>query len=138
MTAPLDVAKLIDERPVSWFQWRVLFVCMAVALLDGLGLQSVGVAAPSLLQLWHIPRGELGPVFAAAPLGMIFGGLLMGPLADRIGRRRQNRPAATQRIGRQLEGRCRLDPTRPIRSCRLECPSDDADHQRPGHRHPAL
>ena len=88
MTAPLDVAKLIDERPVSWFQWRVLFVCMAVALLDGLGLQSVGVAAPSLLQLWHIPRGELGPVFAAAPLGMIFGGLLMGPLADRIGRRR--------------------------------------------------
>jgi MFS transporter, AAHS family, 4-hydroxybenzoate transporter len=88
MTGPIDVAKIIDQRPVSWFQWRVLLTCMAVAFLDGLGLQSIGVAAPALSEAWAIPRPALGPVFAAAPVGMILGALIMGPLADRVGRRR--------------------------------------------------
>lgn len=88
MNSPLDVSRLIDDRPVSAFQWQVFITCMAVAFMDGLNLQTIGVAAPALSALWGIPRPALGPVFAAAPMGMIIGALIMGPLADRVGRKR--------------------------------------------------
>jgi AAHS family 4-hydroxybenzoate transporter-like MFS transporter len=88
MSDSIDVARLIDSRPVSRFQWQVLATCMAVSFLDGLNLQTIGVAAPALAALWGIARQALGPVFAAAPAGMILGALLMGPIADRIGRKR--------------------------------------------------
>jgi MFS transporter, AAHS family, 4-hydroxybenzoate transporter len=88
MNAAINVGQLIDSRPVGAFQWRVFLTCMAITLLDGIDLQTIGVAAPALAKLWGLQRQALGPVFAAAPAGMMAGALLLGPIADRIGRKR--------------------------------------------------
>ena len=39
-----NVSELIDERPVGAFQVRIVVLCTLVALLDGLDLQSIGLA----------------------------------------------------------------------------------------------
>ena len=88
MNGVIDVRDVIDTRPVSRFQWGVLATCMAIALIDGFDVQAMGIAAPTLAHEWGVPARAFGPVFAAAPAGMLVGALAMGRLADRIGRRR--------------------------------------------------
>jgi AAHS family 4-hydroxybenzoate transporter-like MFS transporter len=78
----------IDAAPVSRFQWQAIGVCLAIGLLDGLDIQLLGVAAPALIREWGLKPEVMGPVFMAAPAGMILGALSFGPLADRFGRRR--------------------------------------------------
>jgi MFS transporter, AAHS family, 4-hydroxybenzoate transporter len=84
----LDVAALIDRQPVGRFQIGVFTTCLAIALLDGLDLQIMGLAAPALAREWNLPPGAFGPVFSAAPAGMIVGAATLGAPADRIGRKR--------------------------------------------------
>jgi AAHS family 4-hydroxybenzoate transporter-like MFS transporter len=83
----IDVAGLIDSQPVSGFQWGVFVTAMAVATLDGYDLQSMALAAPSIAQQWGVEPKSFGPVFTATPVGMVFGALLLGPIADRWGRK---------------------------------------------------
>jgi len=87
-TTTIDVAEFVDARPVSRFQVRVFATCLAVALLDGLDLQTMGLAAPALMREWKVPPQAFSTVFSAAPAGMIVGALAFGRLADQIGRRR--------------------------------------------------
>src|SRR5262249_4305163 len=84
----IDVADFIDRRPVSAFQVRVFACCLAVALLDGLDLQTMGLAAPTLMREWKVPASGFATVFSAAPAGMIVGALILGRLADQLGRKR--------------------------------------------------
>ena len=88
MTRVIDVRELIDTRAVSRFQWGVMATCMAIALIDGFDVQTMGIAAPALAREWGVPARAFGPVFAATPAGMLVGALVMGRLADRVGRRR--------------------------------------------------
>jgi MFS transporter, AAHS family, 4-hydroxybenzoate transporter len=84
----IDVSALIEERPITGFQWRTLLVCLAVLFMDGYDTQAIGYVAPALVQAWHLDRAALAPVFALGLVGMMLGGLFFGPLADRFGRKR--------------------------------------------------
>jgi MFS transporter, AAHS family, 4-hydroxybenzoate transporter len=84
----LDVAKLIDEQPISRFQVVVYLLCGLVALLDGADTQAIGVAAPVIAQVLGLPVPQLGPIFSAALFGAMLGALTFGPLADIFGRKR--------------------------------------------------
>ena len=55
-----NVSELIDERPVGAFQVRIVVLCTLVALLDGLDLQSIGLAAPGIMADLHFPPARLG------------------------------------------------------------------------------
>ncbi len=66
---------------------RTLALCFAAALCEGYDLQSMGVAAPGLAATLHLTRDQLGPAFSASTLGLLIGAILIGRLADRIGRR---------------------------------------------------
>jgi MFS transporter, AAHS family, 4-hydroxybenzoate transporter len=59
-----------------------------VAMLDGLDLQSIGLAAPAMIGQLHIAPHVFGYVFSAALAGLALGAFLLGPLADRVGRKR--------------------------------------------------
>lgn len=87
-TSQVDVARFIDERPVSRLQWSVFATAMAIATLDGLDLQSMALAGPSVAREWGIEPTALSVAFTATPLGMVFGALTLGPLADGWGRKR--------------------------------------------------
>jgi AAHS family 4-hydroxybenzoate transporter-like MFS transporter len=82
-----DVRALIDDRPLSVFQVRVLVLIGCLVFMDGFDVQMIGFVAPALLRTWHLSADALGPIFAAGLLGMLVGSTSLGMLADRIGRR---------------------------------------------------
>ncbi|MFF7707105.1 aromatic acid/H+ symport family MFS transporter [Pseudomonas sp. NPDC007930] len=83
----LDVQAFINTQPLSRYQWRVVILCFLIVFLDGLDTAAMGFIAPALSQDWGIDRASLGPVMSAALIGMVFGALGSGPLADRFGRK---------------------------------------------------
>lgn len=83
----LDVQAFINAQPLSRYQWRVVILCFLIVFLDGLDTAAMGFIAPALSAEWGINRASLGPVMSAALIGMVFGALGSGPLADRFGRK---------------------------------------------------
>jgi MFS transporter, AAHS family, 4-hydroxybenzoate transporter len=84
----VDVADFIDRQPIGAFQLKLLLTCAAVLFLDGFDTQAIGYVAPALAREWGLTKGALGPVFSAGLFGLMIGAILLGPLADRIGRKR--------------------------------------------------
>lgn len=87
-TGTLDVQSFINAQPLSRYQLRIVLLCFLIVFLDGLDTAAMGFIAPALTQDWGIDRASLGPVMSAALIGMVFGALGSGPLADRHGRKR--------------------------------------------------
>lgn len=55
-------------------------------VLDGADNQLLANAVPALMREWDLPRAAFANASAAAPFGMIAGGMLGGIVGDRIGR----------------------------------------------------
>ena len=62
-------------------------LCCLAALAEGYDIQSMGVAAPGMAPALHIARDQLGPAFSASTVGLLVGAIVIGALADRIGRK---------------------------------------------------
>lgn len=58
-----------------------------IVMVDGYDTLMVAFVAPLLARRWGLGPGELGSLFAAGYLGAVIGGLTMGTVADRVGRR---------------------------------------------------
>ncbi|MGO0633309.1 3-(3-hydroxy-phenyl)propionate transporter MhpT [Pseudomonas sp. SAR267] len=63
-------------------------LCFIVALLEGMDIQSAGIAGPSLAAHFGLSSSALGLVFSASIIGLLPGALVGGWLADRVGRKR--------------------------------------------------
>nr|WP_311526993.1 3-(3-hydroxy-phenyl)propionate transporter MhpT [uncultured Ralstonia sp.] len=63
-------------------------LCLAIALLEGLDLQSAGVAAPRIAKAFSLSVAQMGWAFSAGAIGLLPGAALGGRLADRLGRKR--------------------------------------------------
>ncbi|MEC5409451.1 MFS transporter [Paraburkholderia sp. MPAMCS5] len=83
----IDLEALIDQSRLSRFQVFVAVLCAAVLLVDGFDTMAIGFVAPALIKAWHINRAAMTPVFAAGQVGLMLGSMVVGPLADRYGRR---------------------------------------------------
>jgi benzoate transport len=68
---------------------QVIAVAITVGLnaLDGFDVLSISFASPGIASEWGVDRGALGVVLSMELLGMAVGSLVLGGLADRIGRR---------------------------------------------------
>lgn len=84
----VDVQRLIDDHPLSGWQWLVFAMCFLIVLLDGFDTAAIGYIAPSLIKDWGVTKPMLGPVLSAALFGLAAGALSAGPAADRLGRKR--------------------------------------------------
>ena len=62
-------------------------LCFITALLEGLDLQSTGIAAPGIGAEFHLTPALMGWVFSAGLVGLLPGAFIGGALADRIGRK---------------------------------------------------
>jgi len=65
-----------------------VFIAFFLSVLDGFDVISISVAATALSQDWGISRGQLGPIFSAALIGMAIGAAILAPYSDKIGRRK--------------------------------------------------
>ncbi|ALD91969.1 aromatic acid/H+ symport family MFS transporter [Cupriavidus gilardii] len=83
----IDIKTVLDSRPLSRFQIRVVLLGLLVLMLDGLDTTSVGFIAPALVEDWKIAPGELSPVFMSGLFGLAIGALTAGPIGDRVGRK---------------------------------------------------
>jgi len=83
-TNPIAV---IDGNPMSVRQWIVVVLMILLNALDGFDVLASAFAAPGITKEWGIPRAELGIVLSAELIGMGFGSILLGSLADKIGRK---------------------------------------------------
>lgn len=66
---------------------RALVLVFLAAIIEGFDLQAAGVAAPKLAPAFGLNPGQMGMFFSSATVGLIFGALAGGVIADRWGRR---------------------------------------------------
>lgn len=77
----------IEEAPVRAFHRKLMVACCGGPLLDGYLLSIVGVALTGISAEMQLSTAESSLVGVVAMVGMFAGGLLIGPLTDRVGRR---------------------------------------------------
>lgn len=85
---PRPLGESLDTAPFSRLHFRFWLLAALGIMLDGFDFFIIGVASPLLAEEFALSDAEKGLVTAAAIIGAIFGAGLLGPLADRIGRRR--------------------------------------------------
>ncbi|MBH1963336.1 MAG: MFS transporter [Comamonadaceae bacterium] len=83
----IDVNKLADEAKFNGFHKLVLFWCAMVIIFDGYDLAVAGIALPSIMKDMGVDATQAGFMVSSALFGMMFGNIIFGALADRIGRR---------------------------------------------------
>jgi MFS family permease len=87
-TAPsLDPQRIIDDQPMNWRQYVVVGLMVALNALDGFDVLSSAFAAPGISKEWGVSREALGVVLSAELVGMGFGSILLGGMADKLGRK---------------------------------------------------
>jgi MFS family permease len=69
----------------SAYAWVRLAAALALSTLGGVGLWSVIVVLPTVQAEFGVARGDASLPYTLTSVGVCFGGLLMGRLADRFG-----------------------------------------------------
>lgn len=82
-----DPRTIVDEAPMSRLQIIAVAVAVGLNALDGFDVLSISFAAPGIATEWGIDRAALGIVLSMELIGMAVGSVLLGGVADRIGRR---------------------------------------------------
>jgi benzoate transport len=83
-TDPRDV---IANSPMSRLQVVIIGITIALNALDGFDILSISFASPGIAAEWGIDRAALGIVLSMELIGMAIGSIVLGGVADRIGRR---------------------------------------------------
>lgn len=78
---------VIDDNPMNARQWIVVVLMILLNALDGFDVLSSAFAAPGITKEWGIERAALGIVLSAELVGMGFGSVLLGGVADKVGRK---------------------------------------------------
>src|SRR5687768_12674479 len=78
---------VLAAGPMRRLQIVVVALCIALNALDGFDVLAISFAAPGIAAEWGITRATLGVVLSMELFGMAAGSVLIGNVADRIGRR---------------------------------------------------
>lgn len=88
MIKELNIREFIDSRKLSKLQIMLITIGLIGALLDGLDVVIIGFIAPALKADWGLTNSDLAPIMSAALAGLAFGAIALGPLSDKIGRKK--------------------------------------------------
>jgi len=84
----VNVNKLLDESRFGQIHWWIFALCLCVVSFDGYDLVSYGAIVPGLMKAWKLNPAMAGLLGSYALIGAGVGSLVLGPLADRIGRKK--------------------------------------------------
>ncbi|MEP5938259.1 MAG: MFS transporter [Erythrobacter sp.] len=82
-----DPRSVIDQEVMNYRQWIVVAIMVLLNALDGFDVLSSAFAAPGISAEWGIARSTLGVVLSAELVGMGIGSVILGGIADRLGRK---------------------------------------------------
>lgn len=83
----IDVNQILNDAKFNRFHGLVLFWCAFIIIFDGFDLVIYGSVVPVLMNEWQLTPVEAGTLGSYALFGMMFGALIFGPLADKMGRK---------------------------------------------------
>jgi len=83
----VDPRELIARSPMTTLQIMVIVITIALNALDGFDVLSISFASPGIAAEWGMARTALGFVLSMELIGMALGSILLGGVADKIGRR---------------------------------------------------
>jgi AAHS family benzoate transporter-like MFS transporter len=84
----IDVHAVIDGARFGRFHGLVTGLCALLLIFDGYDLFIYGVVLPVIMKEWGLTPMQAGALGSYALFGMMFGALVFGSLADRIGRKK--------------------------------------------------
>lgn len=82
-----DIRRQLDEAPMGRLQITAIALCVLLNALDGFDVLAISFASPGIAKEWGVDRAALGFVLSMELIGMAVGSVLLGNVADRIGRR---------------------------------------------------
>jgi len=88
ITSKAPEAGPLETSRLGPMQLGVIALCALIALLDGFDTQAIGYVAPNIAEEWGIKPSAFGPIFSAGLFGLMAGAFAIGPLADKVGRRK--------------------------------------------------
>lgn len=84
----INVNDVIDHAKFKPFHFNVVAWCLLIILFDGYDLAINGVVLPLLMDEWDLSAVQAGMLASTALAGMMFGAMIFGSLADKIGRKK--------------------------------------------------
>jgi len=83
-----DPRETLSASRMSVIQIAVVVITIGLNALDGFDVLAISFASPGIAREWGIDRAALGFVLSMELVGMGLGSMLLGGVADKIGRRR--------------------------------------------------
>jgi benzoate transport len=78
---------IIDHGAMSVGQWLAVLVTVGLNAMDGIDVLSISFASPGIAKDWGVDKSTLGWILSMELVGMGLGSVLLGGVADKIGRR---------------------------------------------------
>ena len=82
-----DMPLPVGQAGRTALNWRVLAICFFVTMVDGFDTMMLAFLAPLIGHAFALQPAQIGQLFGAGYFGAVLGAMLVGPLADRFGRR---------------------------------------------------
>ncbi len=82
-----DPREILANSPMGTFQVIAVGMCVLLNALDGFDVLSISFAAPGIAEEWGVDRAALGIVLSMELIGMAVGSMVIGGVADVVGRR---------------------------------------------------
>jgi MFS transporter, AAHS family, 4-hydroxybenzoate transporter len=87
-TMRVNTKELIDGNRFGPYQIGVFLLCFLAAAIDGYDVQVIGVAISGIRDSLNLQPATMGVILTAGQIGVMLGAFCLGPVADRIGRKR--------------------------------------------------
>ena len=88
MQVTTNAEQMVEKAKFSKFHGMLLFWGALLMLFDGFDLTIYGAVVPTLMDEWGISAVQAGMYGSYALFGMMFGALIFGTLADKLGRKK--------------------------------------------------
>jgi benzoate transport len=82
-----SVRDILDNSPMNGFQIMAVGISIFLSALDGFDVLAISFASPGIAQEWSVNRADLGIILSIELIGMALGSVVLGRVADNIGRR---------------------------------------------------
>jgi MFS transporter, AAHS family, 4-hydroxybenzoate transporter len=76
------------DGPIGHRRGVSTFALLLALVSEGYDLQAANFAAPAIVRSLGVTKAQIGPLLSASLLGVLLGAVLIGPLGDRMGRKR--------------------------------------------------